>query len=260
VIFHGRGISQGKGEGEALVLDQPFSFLGGVDPKTGRLVSAPGKEGLDLSGKVLAFPRGKGSTVGSYTILQLRREGHLPAAIINHRAETIVATGAVMAGLPMVDSVDPALLLDGDLVRVDGREGTVELPGVRCAKVVTSVLTREGRILMLKRSQNVSTNKGMWAAVSGYIEEGEQPLQTAIKEVREETGIVDAKLLRSIPAMTVRQKDLIWEIHPFLFESPTDRVTIDWEHTEHKWCPPSAMEDDASVVPGLRRLLRDLGL
>jgi predicted aconitase with swiveling domain/8-oxo-dGTP pyrophosphatase MutT (NUDIX family) len=258
--LNGRGISRGTGEGEVLLLQHPFSFLGGVDPKTGRITAAAGKEGIELDGTVFAFPRGKGSTVGSYTILQLKREGHLPAAIINQRAETIVATGAVMAGIPMVDSIDLSLLRDGDMVRVDGEVGTVELPKVRLARVVTSVLTNKGKVLMLKRSHQVSTNRGMWAAVSGYIEEGEEPLETAVKEIGEETGIAGAKLIKSCSAIMIRQEDILWEIHPFLFGSPTDRVTIDWEHTEYRWCPPSEIEGDASVVPGLKRLLGDLGL
>ncbi|MCU0861842.1 MAG: DUF126 domain-containing protein, partial [Methanomassiliicoccales archaeon] len=125
MMLQGRGISRGKGEGEVLLQDTAFSFLGGVEPRTGKLTSASPLQGQSLKGKVFAFPRGKGSTVGSYTMLQLRREGNLPAAIINHRAETIVATGAVMAGVPMVDSIDLSLLQTGDAVKVDGDSGAV---------------------------------------------------------------------------------------------------------------------------------------
>ncbi len=259
MILKGRGISKGRAEGELLVLQQPVSFLGGVDPKTGALSSTSGAEGRDMTGKAFAFPWGKGSTVGSYTLLQLRKEGRLPAAIINHRAETIVATGAVMSGVPMVDQIDLSLLHDGDRVVVDGEMGTVDLTGVKGHRVVTSVLMNQGRILVLKRSDKVSTCKGMWAGVSGYIEPGEEPLQTAIKEIGEETCIPDARLVMAGPVVSIRQGDIIWIIHPFLFDSPSDLVTIDWEHTEYKWMRPGEL-DRLALVPGFRRLLTDLGL
>jgi predicted aconitase with swiveling domain/8-oxo-dGTP pyrophosphatase MutT (NUDIX family) len=259
LILTGRGISKGVSEGQVLMLEKPFSFLGGVDPKTGLLSNTSGAEGRDLRGMVFVFPCGKGSTVGSYTLLQLRRESRLPAAIINQNAETIVATGAVMANVPMVDRIDISLLRDGDVVKVDGEKGTVDILGVKVHWVVTSVLINDGKLLVLKRSDKVSTCQGMWAGVSGYIEPGEEPLQTANKEIAEETGITKARLLRTGEMLMVRQRDNIWAIHPFLFQSPTDKVAIDWEHTDYRWVLPSEMEG-LELVPGFRRLLGDLGL
>jgi len=259
MMLHGRGISKGLVEGELLLLQQPFSFLGGVDPKSGLLSGSSGAEGQDITDKAFAFPWGKGSTVGSYTILQLRKEKRLPAAIINHRAETIVATGAVMADVPMVDRIDLSLLRNGDRVLVDGEKGTVDVLGVEGQSVVTSVLMNRGRVLVLKRSDKVSTCQRMWAGVSGYIEPGEEPRQTAVKEIIEETAINDAKLVREGPLLTIRQKNTIWVIHPFLFDSPTDQVTIDWEHTEYQWVLPS-QTDQLVLVPGFKRLLGDLGI
>ena len=259
MILGGRGISKGTGEGEVLLVEQPFSFLGGVDPRTGRLSSTSGAEGLELTDKVFSFPRGKGSTVGSYTILQLRREGRLPAAIINQRAETIVATGAVMAKVPMVDGIDLSLLRNGDQALVDGERGTVDLKGVKGHRVVTSVLMHQGRVLVLKRSDKVSTCQRKWAGVSGYIEPGEEALQAAVKEIAEETTVVGAKLVRSAPTLMVRQSEDIWAIHPFLFESPTEEIVIDWEHTEYRWVQPSQTLG-LDLVPGFQRVLGDLGL
>jgi uncharacterized protein len=68
---------------------------------------------------VLVFPTGKGSTVGSYTILRLGRGGQGPAAMINAESEAIVAVGAIIADIPMVDRIDISLIRDGDWVVVD---------------------------------------------------------------------------------------------------------------------------------------------
>jgi len=253
----GRSICSGKGKGELVLLDRPFSFLGGVEPSTGILTSSSGQQGRCISAQVFGFPRGRGSTVGSYTILQMRKEGTLPAAIINERAETIVATGAVMAGVPMMDAIDLSLLRDGDQLQFDAGLGEITVEGVDESPVVTCLLMHEGRILVLKRSQEVSTNRGLWAGVSGYIEEGESPLETALKEIREEASINEPRLLKAGGMQSVRSEDRVWHVHPFLFESPTDEVRIDWEHTEYRWIVPGEAEA-LQLVPGFARILRSL--
>ncbi len=87
----------GKCEGEMIVTDQPISFWGGVDPKTG-CINDPRHEliGKSISGKVLAFPFGKGSSTGSLIMLELARVDKAPAAIINVRTEPILATGPIV--------------------------------------------------------------------------------------------------------------------------------------------------------------------
>jgi uncharacterized protein len=120
LILHGRVIKSGRGEGPALVSSVPIGFLGGVDPDTG-IVLEPGHplQGQSVAGKVLVFPTGKGSTVGSYTILRLGRGGHGPAAMINAESEAIVAVGAIIADIPMVDRIDISLIRNGDWVVVE---------------------------------------------------------------------------------------------------------------------------------------------
>lgn len=89
-----------------------------------------GLYGQCVSGKVLIFPGGKGSTVGSYVIYQLRRRGLAPAAMINIRSEPIVAVGAIISGIPLVDRVpdDVLALKDGVLVTVDADRELVWIP------------------------------------------------------------------------------------------------------------------------------------
>ena len=120
--LHGRVIRAGRAEGRALVSPAPIGFLGGVDPDTG-IVLEPGHplQGRSVAGTVLVFPTGKGSTVGSYTILRLGRGGHGPVAMVNAESEAIVAVGAIIADIPMVDQVDIRLIRDGDWVTVEER-------------------------------------------------------------------------------------------------------------------------------------------
>jgi predicted aconitase with swiveling domain len=119
--FTGRIIKSGTAEGEALVSSEPIGFLGGVDGETG-LVTEKGHplEGESVVGKVLVFPTGKGSTVGSYVLYQLARNGLAPAAILNAESEPIVAVGAIISDIPMVDRIPIEEIRTGDVVRVDG--------------------------------------------------------------------------------------------------------------------------------------------
>ena len=122
----GRSISKGTASGELLKTDTPMSFLGGVDPRTGTIIDANHPlAGQKITGKVLAFPYGKGSTVGSYVLYALSRNGTAPAAIINTECETIIAIGSIIAGIPAVDRLEGDLPENGTEVTVNGTEGTV---------------------------------------------------------------------------------------------------------------------------------------
>jgi len=125
----GRKISKGSASGEALVSSQPISFFGGVDPSNGVVVEKGHElEGKSIAGKVLVFPQGKGSTVGSYTLYRLKKNGFAPAAIINKEAETIVAVGAIISEIPMVDKLSAdayAALKTGTKVEVNADEAKV---------------------------------------------------------------------------------------------------------------------------------------
>jgi uncharacterized protein len=126
LTFKARTIKAGRAEGPALVSTAPIGFLGGVDPDTG-VVLEPNHplQGRSVRGSVLVFPTGKGSTVGSYTILRLSKSGAGPVAIVNAESEAIVAVGAIISDIPMVDRVDIGQIEEGDWVVVDGDTVTV---------------------------------------------------------------------------------------------------------------------------------------
>ena len=122
----GRIISRGKAEAEALTTIQPISFYGGVDPNTG-IVIEKGHElqGQSVKDKILVFPQGKGSTVGSYTLYRMKKNGTVPAGMINRECETIVAVGAIISEIPCVDKIDISQIKNGDKVRVENGVVTI---------------------------------------------------------------------------------------------------------------------------------------
>ena len=127
-ILRGRAIVEGHCKAEALVCRKPISFLGGVNPADGKIV----ERNHDLCGecikdKVLCFPHGHGSTVGSYVLYSLAKNGLAPKAIVNQTADPVVVVGAIIADVPMVDQIDISQIKNGDTVEVDGTKGSVKI-------------------------------------------------------------------------------------------------------------------------------------
>ena len=124
----GRIISKGRAEGEALVTNQAISFYGSVDFKTGEIIEKNHELfGKSIKGKVLVFPSGKGSTVGSYALYRLKKSELAPSAIINTETEPIIATGAIISGIPLIDRLERKVKIKtGDFVIVDCLEGYIE--------------------------------------------------------------------------------------------------------------------------------------
>ncbi len=125
----GRIVFDGKAEGRALLSSEGISFYGGVDPESGVVTEAGHPlEGRSVAGRILVFPQGKGSTVGSYTLYRLAKNGVAPAGIINRTCETVVAVGAIIAEIPCVDSIPWDRIRENDRVTIDGAEVHVERP------------------------------------------------------------------------------------------------------------------------------------
>ena len=131
-------------------------------------------------------------------------------------------------------------------------------------QVVTCILEHDGKILLLKRSNQVGTYRGLWGGVAGYVEELEDPYDTAIKEIREEAGIeLDAlELVRKGNPIeisdTYEGRRYNWIVYPFLFHvQAKELVHIDWEHEEYRWVHPSEVRK-LETVPGLDEMVLQL--
>jgi len=129
-LVRGRKISGGTAEGLALVSHEPISFFGGVNPDTG-VVTEKGHEleGTTVKDRVLVFPNGKGSTVGSYTLYRMKKNGVAPRAIINVECEPIVAVGAIISEIPTIDRLERnplTLFQSGRRIKVDADRSLVE--------------------------------------------------------------------------------------------------------------------------------------
>lgn len=126
IELNGRIISKGQVEAEVIVSYTPISFLGGVN-EDGIITDKENElYGQSIKDKIFVFPTGKGSTVGSYVIYGLAKRGILKG-IINKECEPIVATGAILGKIPMIDKIDISSLKTGDKVLLDGNNGVVRI-------------------------------------------------------------------------------------------------------------------------------------
>jgi nicotinamide-nucleotide amidase len=135
--------------------------------------------------------------------------------------------------------------------------GNQQPQAFRVKQVVTCFLESGKRILILRRSEQVSTYRGHWAAVSGYIES--TPDAQALIEIREETGLSDNEVTlvsRGTPLhVTDAKLNTTWIVHPYLFHTDRpERIRLDREHVEAKWINANEM-GQYSTVPGLKDAL-----
>lgn len=244
MMLKGRGISSGKAESEVVKVNRRVSFLGDVDPETGKVFGEK-----DISDSIFVFPGGKGSTVGSYLIYQLEKNGTAPLGMVNRSCETIVASGAIISDIPLVDGIDIDLIEENDLIKIDGERGEVHLKGVELQPVVTAFLRKKDSILLLRRSGEVGSYQGKWAGVSGFLEK-DDPVEQADFEINEETGL-DPELVSKGDPVRVRYEGekMIWEVNPFIFEVEGE-PELNWENTDYRWARPEEMKK-LETVPKL---------
>lgn len=131
MILKGRKVNDGRVEGEAIVYNGMFSFLGDIDPRTGKVpVKGHPLEGQSLSDKIFVFTTGKGSTAGPFVAYEAKKRGVAPRGMICQEAEPVIALGAIMANIPMVDKLDKdplKAIQTGDHVKLNADEGIVEV-------------------------------------------------------------------------------------------------------------------------------------
>ena len=128
--YKGNGLVGGSAEGAALVTADGIAFNLGVDETTGVVIEAGHPlHGECVAGRVVVCRSGKGSTAGSFSLLQLAERGLAPAAIVNAQADAVITAGCVLAGIPLVHRLDTDIsgLPQGAILRVDGDAGTVEI-------------------------------------------------------------------------------------------------------------------------------------
>ncbi|UCE39154.1 MAG: NUDIX domain-containing protein [Thermoplasmata archaeon] len=257
VRIKGRGLSKGKKEGNVIKSLKPLSLARDVGFATSEILDSDIEiHGEPIKDRVLVFPSWEHSEGYTDTLTRLMKDNIQPAALVAESLDSSVIRDAVNAEVPAVDEIDISFLETGDDVTVNGTQGTVGLKNVTLKHIATSVIVYQGKILVLRRSDEVGTYQGRWACVSGYVEVGETADKTALREISEEIGLKrdDYEFRRKGKVLHARDKTMLWAIHPFLFETKKQNITLDWEHEEYKWILPKEIAE-LECVPKLKETI-----
>ena len=124
-------VSAGRAEGEAVVYNGPFAFLGDMNPVTGK-ISMPRHplEGKSIAQKVFVFTTGKGSSGCDFAAWAAKKNGKAPAAIICMESEPVLSGAVITAEIPTVDRPEKdvlRLIKTGEYVKVDATAGIIEM-------------------------------------------------------------------------------------------------------------------------------------
>jgi predicted aconitase with swiveling domain len=100
--------------GRALVLTEPLSLWGGMDPVSGELIDARHPQrGANLSGRVVVMPSARGSSSSASVLAEAVRLGTAPAAIVIGEADLILSIGSAVAE-ELYGVVVPVVVVDRD--------------------------------------------------------------------------------------------------------------------------------------------------
>ena len=258
--LRGRGVSKGKVEGSVLKSLTPLPLSKGVNLTTSKVED----ESSDINDepikeRVLVFPHIKTAQQYPNTLSSLKENNMTPLALISETLGESVIKDAQVAEIPALDGVDISLLEHGDDVLVKGTSGFVVLKNVVLKKVASAVILSQGKVLILKRSDDVGTYQGRWACVSGYVEKGETPDKTALREISEEVGLErdEFTFVRKGKVIYARDKTILWAVHPFLFETKEADITLDREHIDYMWIYPEEV-GSYDTVPKLDETLKNV--
>jgi len=134
-LKRGRGLVMGSARGDALVSQGAFTFAHGVDPSTGVVTDVRSDvRGMNVKGKILFYPFGKGSTTASSWFLETVRLGNNPVAVVTEAVDLSAVIGSVMARvvygkeIPVISGVPRtaySALKSGDKIFLDAERGEV---------------------------------------------------------------------------------------------------------------------------------------
>lgn len=124
---------------------------------------------------------------------------------------------------------------------------------------VTSFIESGGKILLVQRSNRVSTYPGKWAGISGSLDKGKTADEQAWLEIKEETGLSgeDVRLVKKGEPLIFNDDDIGVRkvVYPYLFHiEDREVIRLDWEHIQSEWIDPADI-DSYDTMPMLKESL-----
>lgn len=124
-------------------------------------------------------------------------------------------------------------------------------------EVVTAILKRKSKILIVKRGRRVNTFRGKWSGISGRMEGS--PLKSVLREIHEETGIPieGVVLIKEGDPLIAEGEGITFKVYPFLFEVKTGDIQLNWENIKYRWILPEKIVN-YKTVPKLKEVIEEV--
>lgn len=124
-------------------------------------------------------------------------------------------------------------------------------------EVVTAILKRKNKILIVKRGRRVNTFRGKWSGISGRMEG--TPLKSVLREIHEETGIPieEVVLIKEGDPLIAEGEGITFKVYPFLFEVKTGDIQLNWENIKYRWILPEKIVN-YKTVPMLKEVIEEV--
>lgn len=137
--------------------------------------------------------------------------------------------------------------------------GQIDFTDARWVPVVNVLVSYDGKVLLVERSNALKNYPGLWNGVSGYLDDHKDLRQKVIEELNEELSINENHILSMIPGPILEEDDpalkKTWIVHPVLVESSNAQIKLNYEAAGFVWVLPEEALS-YNLVPGFDRVLR----
>ena len=118
------------------------------------------------------------------------------------------------------------------------------------------VFNDQGKVLMLHRSGTGESYQSGWEFIKGGLHLGESHLQAALREIREEAGLVEVELITELPRtyladVRYRKKEYEWvDKRSLVFFCHRGSISLSKEHSQYAWMSPAEASEVCWVEYG----------
>lgn len=142
-------------------------------------------------------------------------------------------------------------------------DGRINYTDSDSAPTIACLIEQEGKILLVRRSNDVDNYKGKWDVITGFIDNPNiSTLDHALLEIEEEIGLTQDELLEVDIRKPYKYNNKFlkktWMIFPVLVRLKSDpNIKLNNENTEFKWIDPKDAHN-YDTVPDFEKFLQHI--
>jgi NADH pyrophosphatase NudC (nudix superfamily) len=140
------------------------------------------------------------------------------------------------------------------------KRGQVDYTNIRYAPVVNTLLVKDNKILLVKRSNKLRLYPNFWNGISGFLDDSKSIEEKVIEELGEELSLKPAEISEIRIGRPFIQEapeyKKTWLVVPVMAKVARDNFRLDWEAQEAKWFAPKEAYE-LKLMPGFDKVLKE---